>query len=918
MDRRPELAARAAIDAEREFNEAIVGAAGVLFCVLDEEARFVRFNRECERITGWREEEIRGRTPWDTVLPPEAVAAVRAGGWQPLFTEAQGGSGYFVNEWMHRNGARRCIEWSNRLVRRPDGQRFVVAIGIDVTEREAARRRLERSEAQLRKAQRVAQIGSWHLDLVCGRLEWSDEVFRIFEIDPQQFGASYEAFLGLVHPEDRALVDTAYRTSLETRQPYRVVHRLLMPDGRIKWVEEQCDSEFDLDGKPLRSDGTVQDVTEQYRAAQAIQRSEAALRALLDGYPGWVAAIDEEERYVYVNEAFSCQVGLPAADIVGKTLTDIRGAHVAVELREIMQRLRAGAVVQTERCYPDADGRLRHYWVHYRMAPAPGAADRQLFYAFAVDVTDYRLNELRLSTIAEATGFGTWQWDARSGLLEVDDNALALAGYRRAQVPGDLLPWILSLIHPQDREARRCQYERILSGASDCIDVEYRVRHRGGHWVWLLDRGRVATRDVDGRAVLVVGATQEITPLKLQQERLAALAAELEDRVAQRTLALKHAKEDAERANAAKTDFLSRVSHELRTPLNAILGFAQLLELASLDPQEKEHVGEILRAGHHLLDLINEMLDLATIEAGHIQLTYEAIALKDLIDECLRLMTPTAERAGLRLENAISDTCDRVWADRKRLRQVLLNLISNAIKYNRRGGRVTVACSCDEGMCEVRVADTGTGMTSDQVAKLFQPFERLGAERLGVPGTGIGLTVSKRLVELMRGDIGVDSLPGVGSTFFLRLPTAAFLQTAADTVGAVGEYRYKPGQATVLYVEDNPANRLLVQRALAHYQHVRLLLAEDAEQAVPLALNERPDVLLIDIQLPGIDGYELLARLRAAGCMAPAVAVSANAMPADLARGREAGFLKYLTKPLDLGRLLRTLADLTDNRDRHA
>jgi PAS domain S-box-containing protein len=913
-ERRGGHASGATLASQPQFTETVVDTAGLLFAVLDGRGRFVRFNAECERASGWTVEQVLGRTPWDTVVPPEIADRVRTEAWDTaMASAAPAATTHYTNEWLHRDGSRRLIEWSNRVFDGADGERYMVAVGIDVTEREAARRRLEHSEARLRNAQRVARLGSWHLDLVSGALEWSDEVYRIFEIDPARFGASFDAFLALVHPDDRALVDAAYKRSLRTREPYRVQHRLLMPDGRIKWVEEQGESWFDGRGRALSSDGTVQDVTERVQAQEMLARSEANLRAMLDGYPGWAGVVDDDMRYLYVNDTFARQVGRPREQIVGLKTAELRGEAVEAELRAITSRLQPGESTHTERRYVDATGQDRYYWVHYRATTDGTASGRRLVYGFGIDVTEYRLNELRLKAIVEATGIGTWQWDARAGRLTVDDGCLALVGYTRADVDGDLVAWLLARIHADDREARRAHYTDLLSGRAAAIDSEYRFRHRDGRWVWLLDRGRVATRGADGMPVLVIGATQDIGALKQHQEALAALNAELEQRVEQRTAALAQAKDEAERANAAKTEFLSRMSHELRTPLNAILGFGQLLGMSDLRGEDRGHVGEILRAGQHLLELINEVLDLATIEAGRIQLHLQPVPVHALADECLHLIAPVAAKADVRLSNDVSPSCGQAWADRGRLRQVLLNLLSNAVKYNRPGGCVSVGCRCDDTVCELQVRDTGAGLTPAQVDRLFEPFERLGADRQGIQGTGIGLTVSRRLVELMGGEIDVASTPGEGSTFTVRLPGSGRGRDDSGFVplaDAGGAGTPAPRHATVLYVEDNAANRLLMQRLLEHLGGVRLRVAADADEALAIVQREAPDALLLDIQLPGTDGYALLARLRAAGCSAPAVAVSANAMPADLERGRAAGFVDYLTKPLDIQRTLKVVAAL--------
>ncbi len=349
--------------------------------------------------------------------------------------------------------------------------------------------------------------------------------------------------------------------------------------------------------------------------------------------------------------------------------------------------------------------------------------------------------------------------------------------------------------------------------------------------------------------------------------------------------------------------------------MNAILGFAQLLELnPQLDARSRSNVQEIHKAGRHLLELINEVLDLARVETGRIEMKLEPVDCAVLAQECLDLATPLARPRGVRI-----DLEDRpaaglaVLADRTRCKQVLLNLLSNAIKYNHDGGEVGLSVAAD-GANGVRFAirDTGPGIPEARQAELFKPFQRLVETGSPVEGTGIGLAISKRLVEEMGGRIGVDSRPGQGSTFWFVLPRVTTI-TPAEAPPQYGQSPTLPSKGplggTVLYVEDNATNARLMTHFCAALPGVRLLLAENAEQGLQLAQATRPDLLLLDINLPGVDGYQLLERLKAIpGCAdIPAVAVSADAMPEHIERAQAAGFRDYLTKPLDLDRLHRLL-----------
>ena len=516
---------------------------------------------------------------------------------------------------------------------------------------------------QLNDAQHIARVGSWELDLINGILIWSDEIYQLFEIDKVQFGATYQAFLNAIHPDDRDAVNAAYSRSLQTREPYQITHRLLMPDGRIKYVTERSASYFNAEGKPIRSVGTVQDVTE-------LKQAELALK---------------------------------------------------------------------------------------------------------------QLNE------------------------------------------------------------------------------------------------------------------------------------ELEQRIQQRTELLLQAKEEAELANNAKSEFLSRMSHELRTPMNAIMGFAQLLETDQETPlttDQADNVREILHAGKHLLELINEVLDLARIETGRIELSMEPVEVLSLIGECMALLQPLTFGRQIELKLDVDDACT-VQADRLRLRQILLNLLSNAVKYNREKGSVWISCRpAAEDRIRIAVHDSGRGIAAEALPRLFKPFERIESAYDGIEGAGIGLALSKRLVEAMDGAIGAESVAGEGSTFWVELPAAeaeAYLSSNSNVVEAM-QNTYVTAR-TVLYIEDNPANLRLVQKVISTHTHLLLLGARTAELGLDLARTHHPDLILLDINLPGMNGFEALRQLQDDPFTSdiPVIAVSANAMERDVKKGLNAGFTDYLTKPLDIPKLLALL-----------
>jgi PAS domain S-box-containing protein len=377
---------------------------------------------------------------------------------------------------------------------------------------------------------------------------------------------------------------------------------------------------------------------------------------------------------------------------------------------------------------------------------------------------------------------------------------------------------------------------------------------------------------------------------------------------------LENAMAVADKANLAKSDFLSSMSHELRTPLSAILGFAQLMESGQPAPTagQKRSIDQILKAGWYLLDLINEILDLALIESGKLSLSMEPVSLAEVMQECAALVEPQARKRGISVTFPHFDKSCFIRADRTRVKQIVVNLLSNAIKYNTAGGSVIVrSITTSARRVRVSFSDTGAGLTAEKLAQLFEPFNRLGQEANAEEGTGIGLVVCKRLIELMGGEIGVESSVGTGSVFWVDLNRTTELPAVLPEARAVVSPVDAAGMQvrTLLYVEDNPANLMLVEDLIARRPDMRLVSARDGVSGIKMAHAEKPAVIVMDINLPGINGIEALRVLVADRATAhiPVIALSANAMPRDIEKGLEAGFFRYLTKPIKVNEFMDTL-----------
>ncbi len=496
--------------------------------------------------------------------------------------------------------------------------------------------------------------------------------------------------------------------------------------------------------------------------------------------------------------------------------------------------------------------------------------------------------------VESVTDYAIVMLDPKGLVVSWNGGAQRIKGYHAEEIVGQHF----SRFYPQEDIERGAPQRDLDIAISQgrCEDEGWRVRKDGStFWANVV---LTAIRDQVGNLRGFAKLTRDLTERNQVEAELT------------------NAKSTAEKANLAKTDFLSSMSHELRTPLNAILGFAQLMEsdAPAPTPSQKENIAQILQAGWYLMELINEILDLALIESGRLSWSLEPMSLAEVMLECQTMIEPQAQKRGVRVSFPKFDLPCFIKADRTRVKQVLINLLSNAIKYNQAGGSVVVQCGASSAQTmRISVRDTGAGLTPEKLTQMFQPFNRLGQETSAEEGTGIGLVVTKRLVELMGGAIGVESTVGEGSLFWIDLVVAATpqLESGAADYAAPAEPAVQSAIAprTLLYVEDNPANLHLVAQIIARRADLRLLSARDAVLGIELARSAQPEVILMDINLPGMSGMQAMQILRADTATAhiPIVALSANAIPRDIERGLEAGFFRYLTKPIKVSEFLETL-----------
>jgi hypothetical protein len=553
------------------------------------------------------------------------------------------------------------------------------------------------------------------------------------------------------------------------------------------------------------------------------------------------------------------------------------------------------------------DGSVLHLLTHSRVELGPSGP---LHFGLVIDLTERRSAEQarrsaeeRVALSARGAGLGTWEVDLQTDEMIWDDQMFILRGHtaRTMSLSEDER---MACVHPDDR-ARMRQLLGPAIATGQALDHEFRVVRPDGQVRWLASRS-VEIRDPDTGARRRIGVNWDTTDTRTAE-------------------ATRREREMAQRESLAKSQFLARMSHELRTPLNAVLGFSQLLltEEAGTDPlatTRRRRLEHIRSAGQHLLTLINDVLDLSSLEGGEMRIAMQPVALAPLVEQTLPLLGTL--RDGHRVGVHVGPLQGIVLADATRLRQVLLNLLTNAIKYNREGGQVTVEALLRGPEVLLRVSDTGRGMSDEQMRHLFEPFNRLGRHLEGpgaVEGSGIGLAIVKALVERMGGSVHVDSTPGVGSVFEVRLiGTSQHALAASEPAAEQPGPRQGPSETIqrlrgrLLYVEDNPVNAMIISELISRRADLQLHVAVDGESGVRHAVETQPDLVLLDMQLPDIDGHEVLRRLRAHARTAhvPVIALSANAMPDDIERALRAGMSDYWTKPLDFATFMASIETL--------
>ena len=824
---------------------------------------------------------------------------------------------------IHPDGKTRWIHSQWEVKNGPRGiPDRALGVMMDDTEAYDAARTLSDVNAQLKLAVDLGKIAIWRHDLRTGRMHYSDLAFELLGMTPRPEGLSIDEVRSLIHPDDIPLVLASAEQALASREPTDMEARYRRSDGSWRYVLTRRVVERNEKDEPIAFVGVALDMTERVEhlrhAEELARRLDAASRAAGVGIWTTTAGPGGADWNAQMFELFD-RCAPPHPPTFGRWLResvhpDDRG-RVGQEAYAYF--ISGDQPFDIEFRALRRDGSVR--WIVMRADIDRVHTGPRRVLGIAMDVTErhraldaLREASQRAALITRHAGIGTWDVDA-DGSEHWDAQMFHLRGLEpRERAPSR--EERLALVHPDDVAV-------VLDSMADTpaaqlpAAYEFRVRLPDGSYRWLASRS-AAVLDDAGRPARRVGVNWDVTESKNAE-------------IARQQAAL------AEREIQAKSQFLSRMSHELRTPLNAVLGFTQLLQIEARQEAQTAQLAKlehIRAAGDHLLSLINDVLDLSGLEAGEIRLSMQPVDLGQLVRQSLPLLQSLASQHGVDLETGRAEGVAR--ADPTRLRQVLINLLSNAIKYNRPGGTVVVESQAAHGEATLSVRDTGRGLSSEQIASLFEPFNRFGVESEGIEGTGIGLTIVKALVDGMGGRIEVESSPGRGTVFAVTLPAAAIADalddgdagpdTVPDLLGAPGVER----SGTILYIEDNHVNVLLVEELVRTVGGLGVVSEPTGAAGVERALSLRPDLVLVDLQLPDFDGYEVLRRLRAdpRTRAIPCIALSANAMREDIERGLASGFADYWTKPIDfavfiaaLHRLFPgTVADAAEVRAEHA
>ncbi len=948
------------------LEDAILISANFSIIATDEKGVIQLFNIGAESMLGYTAEDVLNKiTPADISDPQEVIARAAAlsgelettiaPGFDALvFKASRGIEDIYELTYIRKDGSRFPALVSVTALRNEEAVIIgYLLIGTDNTARkqvEAEREQLltiqEETNKQLQQANSVSRENEEKLAVTLHSIGdgviATDARARVTLLNPlaerltgwsqaDAYGRPVEEVFKIINKETRQpasvpVADTLAKGTIHGLATHTV---LVAIDGSECDIADSCAPIRDRDGLVIGAVLVFRDVTGEYAAEQALRDSNELIQTVLNTVgDGIVTMLASGGVIATVNPAAERMFGYSASELMGKNFSMLipeldqnqdndslayysasdeeRAAGLG---REVMGRCKDGSLFPMEMAVSEMWlGGQRYFTGILRDMTARKHAEEELIKAGALQ-----------NAIFNSANFSSIATDAKGVIQIFNVGAERMLGYTADEVMDKSTPADISDPQEMIERAKALSLElgthikpgfealvfKATRGIEDIYELTY-IRKDGSRFTALVSV--TALRDAQNVIIgyLLIGTDNTARTL-VEAERT-----QLNARLLEKNVELEGARLVAEKANLAKSEFLSSMSHELRTPLNAILGFAQLLESGAPSPTDSQLVRlhQIIKAGWYLLDLINEILDLSVIESGALTLSRESVLLVDVMAECQAMIEPQAQERDIQLSFLPFDPSWYANADRTRVKQVLINLLSNAIKYNREHGSIIVECS--EPVPErirISIKDSGKGLSAENLAHLFQPFNRLGQEEGPEEGTGIGLVVTKQLVELMGGAIGVKSKVGVGSEFWFELNRdvmPSLVENGNSPKELIAEVPGDTVMKSLLYVEDNPANLILVEQIIEDNPKMRMLSARDGHLGIAMARTHRPDVILMDINLPGISGFEALDILRNDPITRdiPVLAISANAMPRDIRMGKEAGFSDYLTKPIRVNEFL--------------
>ncbi len=856
-----------------------------------------------ERTLGYTPQEMLGRNRTSYYHSGDATKMKIEG---TLYAEDRS----FERRVLHKDGSVRWVDTSFRLIRDLDGKvSRVLVIARDITERKM-------NDLILAKAQKMANIGSWHWDIQQQQLTFSREMREIFDYTLEPIEQNTDSFIAVIHPDDRDSVAQHIRAALSQGRDGELTYRIVLPGNREKTIygiwEVFKDS---MTGEPLQITGIVQDVTERVRIEAKLRSSESRYRSLFLNHNAGIISMDMKGRIVDVNPALVAMSGYTKDQILRLRVGMLQPKEYAVPSRTHFLAARNGESRTFETSFYRRDGRLRHVSIAY--VPIGSKKDQSGVYAIVTDITERKQyvaqiealsyqHSLLLNTVSE----GIIGFDLEGRIMFTNPSAAAMLGYEGGEAIG--CSYLDMMRHAKTQDST---YQ---NGSGKMLDAiasgDAPLQSEAVFW------------RKDGESFL---ASCQLTPIMDQGEHRGTVLV-FRDVTGEKEII--RAKESAERADRAKSEFLSIVSHELRTPMNGIIGMTDLLRESNLQEDQQQYVKIIYESSHALLKILNEILDISKIEAGRMEIELYPVDLREMLNSVIQLFLPRAVEKGLALKFAADESIHSlpsiIIADSERLRQVLINLLGNAIKFTEQGSvSLCVAPKAfrapNELWIEFSVSDTGIGIAADKQDKLFQPFSQLHPilnRKYG--GTGLGLSISRKLVELMGGSIFVESDEGEGATFSfllrLLLPEAEgerFLEAKSEEIPSdVAASLLQPEHRKnlrILVAEDHPVNRKVIESILARFG-CTIDMAEDGEQAVRRALSQDYDLIFMDVQMPGVDGCEAAYQIRThlpAGQVPLIVGVSAFVRQEEINRCLTGGMDDFIAKPIVASEIERILND---------